>query len=166
MLVDDGARDALKRYRMLVGAVRAPQLRQDLATTLAGETAPSSPQVEALGWFDDDQIDHARLTADYATLALLLSEAGILAYGPISEWPAREQDRVVLTHALIDRVFLGESRGWMTEVELNARLAILFFDPSGLRRYAVDNGMLTREPDGSRYWQVDQAGEAAVATGR
>jgi len=162
VLDDEGVRDTLKRCRMLIGAVRAPRLRQDLASALDGG-ADVSPQVAALRWFDDGEPDQRRLADDAAAIGRLLSEHGILAYGPISEWPAREQDRPGLAHAVVDRAFVGERRGWLTEVELNARLAMLFFDPSGLRRFAVDTGILEREADGSRYWRAtDQRGIAAV----
>ncbi|MGF0118254.1 DUF2087 domain-containing protein [Promicromonospora sp. Marseille-Q5078] len=156
MLVDEDVRDVLKRSRMAIGVVRAPKLRKELAAALEGDLGSTSestaPPVEALRWFVDGEVDLVRLAEDYAALGTLLSEAGLLAYGPISEWPAREQDRPEFVRAVVDRVFLGESRGWMTEVELNARLAMVFVDPSGLRRFAVDTGLLAREVDGSRYW--------------
>ncbi|WP_344245428.1 DUF2087 domain-containing protein [Isoptericola hypogeus] len=145
--------------------MRAPKLRQDLVAALSGaEPGPqgTSPQLERLRWLDDGKVDLDLLADDHALIGTLLSEAGLLAYGPISEWPAREQDRPGLAQAVVDRVFLGEGRGWMTEVELNARLAMVFFDPSGLRRLAVDLGMLGREADGSRYWLARHAGSAPV----
>ena len=162
MLVDVGARDALKRCRMMIGVMRAPKLRDDLVSMLdravpAREGASS--RLHGLRWFADDD-DLALLAHDQAQIGILLSEAGLLAYGPISEWPAREQDLPGLARAVVERVFLGEHRGWMTEVELNARLAMVFFDPSGMRRLAVDLGLLGREPDGSRYWLARPAGSA------
>lgn len=41
-----------------------------------------------------------------------------------------------------------------TEKEVNAILRRFHLDTAALRRYLVDNGLMARESDGSRYWRV------------
>ena len=43
-----------------------------------------------------------------------------------------------------------------TEKEVNTILRRFHLDTAALRRYLVDNGLMAREGDGSRYWRVKQ----------
>lgn len=154
MIVDDEVRYALKRQRMLVGLLRDPNRRVHLANALQGLSDDRA--LAALGVFSDGEVDVDQLSSDFAVLTRLASPAGVLAYGPIEQWPDAAAERHAFVEAVITRVFLGLSRGWLTETELTARLGMLFFDEAGLRRYAVDAGLLERESDGSRYWLAGQ----------
>ncbi len=41
-----------------------------------------------------------------------------------------------------------------TEKEVNTILRRFHVDTAALRRYLVDNGLMARESDGTRYWRV------------
>ena len=41
-----------------------------------------------------------------------------------------------------------------TEKEVNTILRRFHLDTAALRRYLVDNGLMARESDGTRYWRV------------
>jgi hypothetical protein len=43
-----------------------------------------------------------------------------------------------------------------TEKEVNTILRRFHVDTATLRRYLVDNGLMARESDGTRYWRVKQ----------
>ncbi|MDE0572220.1 DUF2087 domain-containing protein [Demequina sp. B12] len=155
MLTDDAMREVLRSQRMLVGFLRNPKMRDVLVDALNGGSDGTDARLAPLGWWREDGPDPDRLSHHFAALTTLASEHGLLAYGPISAWPDNDSERPELVRTVIDRVFVGVSRGWLTESELTARIGVLFFDEAGLRRYAVDTGLLERETDGSRYWQAE-----------
>ncbi|WP_062077122.1 DUF2087 domain-containing protein [Demequina globuliformis] len=149
-MTDGQAHAALKQSRMLMSLIRDPKGRIALVDALGGGEV--EPRLGGLDWLSPEGIDAERVGDHHTELSMLASERGILAYGPISQWPARDGDKPAFVAAVMARVFAGVSRGWLTEAELTARVGMLFFDEAGLRRYAVDAGLVERAEDGSRYW--------------
>lgn len=149
-MTDAQALAALKQSRMLMSLIRDPQGRAALGDALGGGQVAA--RLGGLDWLGEDGVDVERVGTHHAALTTLASDHGVLAYGPIAQWPASDNDKPAFVRAVLARVFAGVSRGWLTEVELTARMGMLFFDEAGLRRYAVDTGLLERAEDGSRYW--------------
>jgi hypothetical protein len=69
--------------------------------------------------------------------------------------PARHKKRVVILRYLIGRCF-PDDRAY-PEKEVNQRLALLHPDVAALRRYMVEEGLLTREA--GEYRRVDAVAE-------
>ena len=80
-----------------------------------------------------------------------------LVNGKISAYPRRQADRLELLHYVAGHVFEtapappGEAPV-MNEREITERLGNYSEDPAGVRRYLVDEGIVMRNPEGSRYW--------------
>lgn len=91
-----------------------------------------------------------------------------LGPGSSGSLPAKRADRLEVLHHLAGEVFsrhgvLGAvdgsaagnpagGRARLTEAEVTGRLAALTNDPAMFRRAMVDEGIVRRSPDGSRYW--------------
>ena len=80
--------------------------------------------------------------------------------GRLSTIPARGAKRAVILRFLRERVFT-EDRGY-PEKEVNARLALFHPDVASLRRYLVDDGLVTRA--GGEYRRVGERPEATAPT--
>ena len=77
--------------------------------------------------------------------------------------PARHKKRLVVLRYLVDRCF-PEERAY-PEKEVNQRLALFHPDVAALRRYMVEEGLLTREAgDYRRVGAVDPAPDPASGT--
>lgn len=80
-----------------------------------------------------------------------------LVNGKISAYPRRSADRLELLHYVAGHVFEtvpappGEAPV-LTEREITGRLGSYSTDPAAVRRYLVDEGIVARSTDGSRYW--------------
>lgn len=80
-----------------------------------------------------------------------------LVNGKISSYPRRQADRLELLHYVAGHVFEsvpappGEVPV-LTEREITGRLGGYSTDPAAVRRYLVDEGIVLRNPEGSRYW--------------
>jgi hypothetical protein len=70
--------------------------------------------------------------------------------GTIKTIPLQPIKRQVILDYLINAFTVGIN---YSEKEVNMILAHFHPDTSALRRYLIDNGMLERERDGSRYWR-------------
>lgn len=96
----------------------------------------------------------------------------LLTPGRAGNLPGRRTDRLELLHHLAGEVFShpatstgadhaapdpagadpAGSLARLTEAEVTARLAEYSDDPAMVRRALVDEGIVRRSPDGSRYW--------------
>lgn len=80
-----------------------------------------------------------------------------LVNGKISSYPRRQADRLELLHYIAGHVFEtvpatpGEAPV-LNEREITERLSGYSADPAGVRRFLVDEGIVRRNPEGSRYW--------------
>ena len=80
-----------------------------------------------------------------------------LVNGKISTYPRRQADRLELLHYIAGHVFetVPAPSGEMpvlNERGITERLAEYSSDPAAVRRYLVDEGIVMRNPEGSRYW--------------
>ena len=80
-----------------------------------------------------------------------------LVDGKISVYPRRQADRLELLHYVAGHVFESVPSPPGEQPELNERgiterLAEYSNDPAAVRRYLVDEGIVMRNPEGSRYW--------------
>ncbi|MEU3963327.1 DUF2087 domain-containing protein [Streptomyces buecherae] len=65
--------------------------------------------------------------------------------------PVRRTLRRALLEQLTERFFEPGRR--YTETEVNAALSRCYDDYSTLRRYLIDERLLSRSPEGSAYWR-------------
>lgn len=86
-----------------------------------------------------------------------------LAPGNAGTLPSKRADRLELLHHLAGEVFSRQgsafagsdpaaAKAQLTETEVTSRLGEFTADPAMLRRAMVDEGIVRRSPDGSRYW--------------
>ena len=80
-----------------------------------------------------------------------------LVNGKISSYPRRQADRLELLHYVAGHVFESVPAApgevpVLTEREITGRLGSYSTDPAAVRRYLVDEGIVARSTDGSRYW--------------
>ncbi|WAP53067.1 DUF2087 domain-containing protein [Arthrobacter sp. ATA002] len=80
-----------------------------------------------------------------------------LVNGKITAYPRRQADRLELLHYIAGHVFEtapappGEVPV-LNERQITERLGGYSADPAGVRRYLVDEGIVRRNREGSRYW--------------
>ena len=85
------------------------------------------------------------------------SAGRFLVKGKISAYPRRQADRLELLHFIAGHVFEsvpappGELPV-LNERAITERLAEYSDDPAAIRRYLVDEGIVSRNPEGSSYW--------------
>lgn len=82
-----------------------------------------------------------------------------LVDGKVRSYPRRQADRLELLNYLAGQVFEQVSappgvRPVLEEREVTRRLAAFSEDPAAIRRYLVDEGIVARNPEGSRYWLI------------
>ncbi|MDN3482931.1 DUF2087 domain-containing protein [Arthrobacter sp. APC 3897] len=80
-----------------------------------------------------------------------------LVNGKISSYPRKQADRLELLHYVAGHVFESAPAApgevpTLTEREITGRLDSYSTDPAAVRRYLVDEGIVARSTDGSRYW--------------
>nr|WP_273544431.1 DUF2087 domain-containing protein [Arthrobacter jiangjiafuii] len=77
--------------------------------------------------------------------------------GKIGSLPRRQADRLELLHYIAGHVFetVQVPQGELPVLDermITERLAEYSADPAAVRRYLVDEGIVSRNRDGSRYW--------------
>lgn len=73
------------------------------------------------------------------------------ADGSLKQIPAQGSKLLILLNFIVD-VFAFDTN--YTEKEVNTVLRRFHVDTAALRRYLVDNGLMARESNGSRYWRI------------
>ncbi|MCC6299357.1 MAG: DUF2087 domain-containing protein [Anaerolineales bacterium] len=73
------------------------------------------------------------------------------ADGTIRRLPEKDSQMLVILNFIVDVFPLGEN---FTEKEVNTLLRRFHTDTAILRRAFIDQGLLARESDGSKYWRV------------
>lgn len=149
----------LRECRMLLSVLRTPKLRERLAAVLQARSdeeraAAMQGPLSRLSWLDArDGFSVDGLGQAMDTLGDLMGESGILGMRRIAAMPQNEPERVALLRRIYARVFDNTGpRRWLTEPELNARLAMLVDNVAETRRYGIDYGIVERADDGARYW--------------
>jgi len=74
------------------------------------------------------------------------------ADGTLKQIPSAENKLLIILNFIVD-AFAFETR--YSEKEVNTILRRFHVDTAALRRYLVDNGLMAREGDGSKYWRVE-----------
>lgn len=75
------------------------------------------------------------------------------ADGTLKQLPPQGNKLLVILNFIVD-AFAYDTN--YTEKEVNTILRRFHVDTAALRRYLVDNGLMTRESDGTRYWRVEK----------
>jgi hypothetical protein len=73
------------------------------------------------------------------------------ADGSLKQIPPQGNKLLIVLNFIVD-AFAYDAN--YTEKEVNAILRRFHVDTAALRRYLVDNGLMARESDGTRYWRV------------
>ena len=73
------------------------------------------------------------------------------ADGTLKQIPAPGRKQIILLNFIVE-AFAYDTN--YTEKEVNTILRRFHIDTAALRRYLVDNGLMARESDGTRYWRV------------
>jgi hypothetical protein len=73
------------------------------------------------------------------------------ADGSLKQIPPQGNKLLIILNFIVD-VFAFDTN--YTEKEVNTVLRRFHVDTAALRRYLVDNGLMARESDGTRYWRV------------
>lgn len=73
------------------------------------------------------------------------------ADGSLKQIPPQGNKLLIVLNFIVD-AFAYETN--YTEKEVNTILRRFHVDTAALRRYLVDNGLMDRESDGTRYWRV------------
>ena len=73
------------------------------------------------------------------------------ADGSLKQIPPQGNKLLIVLNFIVD-AFAFEAN--YTEKEVNTILRRFHLDTAALRRYLVDNGLMGRESDGTRYWRV------------
>ena len=71
--------------------------------------------------------------------------------GTLKQLPPQGNKLLVVLNFLVDAFAFDTN---YTEKEVNTILRRFHVDTAALRRYLVDNGLMDRESDGTRYWRV------------
>jgi len=74
------------------------------------------------------------------------------ADGTLRQIPPMGSKLVIILNFIVDSF---EFNANYTEKEVNTILRRFHVDTAALRRYLVDNGLMAREGDGSKYWRVN-----------
>ena len=142
---------AAERGAPLDGQALAPRERKSLAALQkSGLVSSGACDVQPVGSI------FARLLASGGK-ATETSVQRFLTDGKISAYPRRQADRLELLHYVAGNVFEAVpaepgGKPVLNERGITERLAEYADDPAGVRRYLVDEGIVSRNPDGSRYW--------------
>jgi hypothetical protein len=73
------------------------------------------------------------------------------ADGSLKQIPPQGNKLMIILNFIVD-VFAYDTN--YTEKEVNTILRRFHVDTAALRRYLVDNGLMARESDGTRYWRI------------
>lgn len=73
------------------------------------------------------------------------------ADGTLKQIPPLGNKLLIILNFIVDAFAFDTN---YTEKEVNTILRRFHLDTAALRRYLVDNGLMAREGDGSRYWRV------------
>jgi hypothetical protein len=71
--------------------------------------------------------------------------------GSLKQIPPQGHKLLIILNFLVDAFAFDTN---YTEKEVNTILRRFHIDTAALRRYLVDNGLMDREGDGTRYWRV------------
>jgi hypothetical protein len=74
------------------------------------------------------------------------------ADGTLKQLPPMGNKLLIILNFIVDAFAFDAN---YTEKEVNTILRRFHVDTAALRRYLVDNGLMAREGDGSRYWRVN-----------
>jgi hypothetical protein len=75
------------------------------------------------------------------------------ADGTLKQIPAPGSKRLIVLNFIVDAFAFDTD---YTEKEVNTILRRFHVDTAALRRYLVDDGLMAREGDGTRYWRVKE----------
>jgi hypothetical protein len=75
------------------------------------------------------------------------------ADGTLKQIPPQGNKLLIILNFIVDAFAFDTN---YTEKEVNTILRRFHLDTAALRRYLVDNGLMAREGDGSRYWRVKE----------
>jgi hypothetical protein len=75
------------------------------------------------------------------------------ADGTLKQIPPQGNKLLIILNFIVDAFAFDTN---YSEKEVNTILRRFHVDTAALRRYLVDNGLMAREGDGSRYWRVTQ----------
>ncbi len=73
------------------------------------------------------------------------------ADGSLKQIPPRGNKLLIILNFIVDAFAFDTDH---TEKEVNTILRRFHLDTAALRRYLVDNGLMARESNGTRYWRV------------
>jgi hypothetical protein len=73
------------------------------------------------------------------------------ADGTLKQIPSQGNKLLIILNFIVD-AFAYDAN--YTEKEVNTILRRFHLDTAALRRYLVDNGLMARESDGTRYWRI------------
>jgi hypothetical protein len=75
------------------------------------------------------------------------------ADGSLRQIPPQGNKLLIVLNFIVDAFAFDTN---YTEKEINTILRRFHVDTAALRRYLVDNGLMARESDGTRYWRVSK----------
>ena len=75
------------------------------------------------------------------------------ADGTLKQLPPQGNKLLIVLNFIVDAFAFDTN---YTEKEVNTILRRFHVDTAALRRYLVDNGLMARESDGTRYWRVQK----------
>ena len=78
------------------------------------------------------------------------------ADGSLKQIPPQGNKLLIVLHFIVDAFAFDTD---YTEKEVNSILRRFHIDTAALRRYLVDNGLMDRESDGTRYWRRPEPAE-------
>jgi len=161
-------------WRGVIAALANPESRhvlglliaeQDAATHLAALSPARRSRVlrslVAVGLIDPVTADDPEPRLCAGRFAELLAASPIerrtgidrfITNGRLDHYPAGADDRAEVLRFIASKA-MPDGR-LLDEKTVTERLAALTDDPVTMRRYLVDAGLLTRAPDGSRYWRA------------
>ena len=73
------------------------------------------------------------------------------ADGSLKQIPPQGNKLLIILNFIVDAFAFDTN---YTEKEVNTILRRFHIDTAALRRYLVDNGLMARESDGTRYWRI------------
>lgn len=76
--------------------------------------------------------------------------------GSLKQIPPQGNKLLIILNFIVDAFEFDTN---YTEKEVNTILRRFHVDTAALRRYLVDNGLMARERDGSKYWRVNKEAE-------
>lgn len=85
------------------------------------------------------------------------------ADGSLKQIPPQGNKLLIVLNFIVDAFAFDAN---YTEKEVNTILRRFHVDTAALRRYLVDNGLMDRESDGTRYWRRPEPAEGRVKNER